>query len=90
MKYYVYFDAYGQARGAVSEDELAKTYGSDPHKFLQAMCGVGPEAERDLATGHVGVMSFRDETEFMEYLKSLGDEIEGFYACEADSRPYNF
>ena len=55
MRYYVHFHAYGQGRGPVSEDELLGTYGNDPNKFLQSMCGVGPEAERDLATGRWAV-----------------------------------
>jgi hypothetical protein len=90
MKYYIYFDPYGQARGVASEQELAEKYQNDPQVFLRAMCGDGPEARRDAATGHVGVMSFRDKKELTDYLHSLGDEIEGFYTGRSDSRPYNF
>ena len=36
-------------------------------------------------------MSLQNETKSKEeYLKSLGDEIEGFYTCKSDSRAYNF
>ena len=37
MKYYVYFDAYGHARRAVSEKELAENYQNKPDRFLKAM-----------------------------------------------------
>lgn len=90
MKFYVYFDAYGHARRAISERELAEAYQGNVDKFLKAMCRGGPDAEKGHITGHVGTLSFQTEKELSDYLESLGDEITGFYKADADSRPYNF
>jgi hypothetical protein len=90
MKYYVYFDAYGHARQAISEKELAERYQSEVDQFLEAMCRRGPDAEKGHITGHVGTLSFQSEKELTDYLESLGDEVTGFYKADSDSRPYNF
>lgn len=90
MKYYVYFDAYGHARQAITAAKLAETYQNDPEKFLQAMCRRGADGHTDSIKGHVGTLSFNSDKELKEYLESLGDEIDGFYEAEGDSRPYNF
>lgn len=90
MRYYIYFDAYGQARRVISEETLSQQYGSDPDCFFRAMCKTRQDAETARASGHVGTLSFNSEEELKEYLRSLGDEIEGFFGCLADSRPYNF
>ena len=90
MKYYVYFDAYGHARHAVSEKELAENYGNDPDRFLRAMCAAGPQTDKSHISGHVGTLNFRSDEELNDYLESLGDEISGFYRADSDSRPYNF
>jgi hypothetical protein len=89
MKYYVYFDAYGHARQAISENELAENYRGDPDRFLKAMCRLGPHAAKGRIAGHVGTLSFHSEAELRNYLEALGDEITGFWA-DSDSRPYNF
>jgi hypothetical protein len=90
MKYYVYFDAYGHARQAVSEKELAQNYRNEPDRFLKAMCRPGAHAGPDHISGHVGTLSFDNDEELNDYLESLGDEISGFYRADSDSRPYNF
>lgn len=90
MKYYVYFDAYGHARQAVSEKELAQTYRNEPDQFLKAMCRRGPDTGEGHISGHVGTLSFDTVEELNDYLESLGDEISGFYKADSDSRPYNF
>jgi len=90
MKYYVYFDAYGHARQAVSEKELAQNYRNEPDRFLKAMCRPGAHAGADHISGHVGTLSFDNDEELNDYLESLGDEISGFYRADSDSRPYNF
>jgi hypothetical protein len=90
MKYYVYFDAYGHARQAISERELTEHYQNDVDKFWGIMCRRGPDAEEGHITGHVGTLSFQSEKELADYLESLGDEITGFYKSDSDSRPYNF
>jgi len=90
MKYYVYFDAYGYARRAISEDQLAGEYQNDPDRFLEAMCRLGPNPGKGHITGHVGILNFNSEKELKDYLESMGDEITGFYNADADSRPYNF
>ena len=90
MKYYVYFNAYGHARQAVSEKELAQNYRNEPDRFLKAMCRPGAHAGADHISGHVGTLSFDNDEELNDYLESLGDEISGFYKADSDSRPYNF
>ncbi len=90
MKYYVYFDAYGYARQAISATELAETYQNDPNMYLKTMCrGISGEDAKPIS-GHVGTLSFSSQEELKDYLESLGDELNGFYEAEADSRPYNF
>jgi len=90
MKYYVYFDAYGHARQAVNEKELAENYRNDPDRFLRAMCRAGPHTDKGHISGHAGTLSFRSDEELNDYLESLGDEISGFYRADSDNRPYNF
>ncbi len=90
MKYYVYFDAYGHARQAISAGELAEGYQNDPEMFLKAMCRQGPDGVAGHISGHVGTLSFNSQKELQDYLESLGDEITGFFKADADSRPYNF
>lgn len=90
MKFYVYYDAYGHARRAISEAQLAATYQNDPDRFLEAMCRSGARPATGLITGHVGILNFTNARELKDYLESMGDEISGFYRAEADSRPYNF
>jgi hypothetical protein len=90
MLYYVYFDAYGHVRRVVNERALAEEFGGDPDRLLRAMCRTSGDAEKGRAAGHVGTLAFNSDEELNDYLRSLGDEIEGFFGCEADSRPYNF
>ncbi|UCF85991.1 MAG: hypothetical protein JSV50_10265 [Desulfobacteraceae bacterium] len=90
MRYYLYFDGYGQLRNAISEKELNEKYNNDPDEFLKAMCRSGPDAKIERAAGHVSTLRFDSESELNDYLESLGDEITGFYGCQSESRPYNF
>lgn len=90
MLYYVYFDAYGHARRVINEKELAEQFGNDPDVFFRAMCQASSDAVKASASGHVGTLTFNTEEELNDYLRSLGDEIEGFFGCSSDSRPYNF
>lgn len=90
MKFFVYFDAYGHARQIIDEIELAEKYKNDPDKFLNAMCRQQAQVPENHTTGHVGTLSFDNENELNDYLKSLGDEITGFYKGRSDNRPYNF
>jgi hypothetical protein len=90
LKYYVYFDAYGHARQAISAAQLAEAYQNDPTVFLHAMCCRGSDGEAHPVSGHVGTLSFNSPEELQDYLNSLGDELNGFYEGEGDSRPYNF
>mgnify|MGYP006953454900 CR=1 FL=1 len=90
MKYYVYFDAYGHARRTINATELAETYQNDPHTFLRAMCRRGTGEDAEPVSGHVGTFSFDSLKELQDYLESLGDELDGFYEAQGDSRPYNF
>ena len=90
MKFFVYFDAYGNARQVIDQKELARKYHSDPENFLQAMCRSLPGVDVKSTSGHVGTLRFDSRKELQEYLDSLGDEIAGFYGCRSESRPYNF
>ncbi|MGD2125281.1 MAG: hypothetical protein PVG99_04330 [Desulfobacteraceae bacterium] len=90
MKYFVYFDSYGRAKGAINEDELAEKYSNDPDQYLRKMCGLNPDAGIELTSGHVGTLRFDNEKELKEYLEAGGDEITGFYEGQSGSRPYNF
>jgi len=90
MIYYIYFDSYGHARAAVSEQELAEKYEGDPQAFSRACAGSTDGRPAETVIGHVGVMRFDEENDLKDFLDALGDEITGFYGCQADSRPYNF
>jgi hypothetical protein len=90
MKYYVYFDSYGHPGEVIDETRLATEYHNDPDEFLKSMCSRDSKDHGPRATGHVGTLRFDTEEELRDYLRSLGDEISGFYGCRSDSRPYNF
>ena len=90
MKYFVYFDAYGHAKQFVTEQQLAENYDNDPGEFLSAICREPPYTNKGPITGHVGTLCFNTEKELIDYLAELGEEIEGFYGCHSESRPYNF
>jgi hypothetical protein len=90
IRYYVYFDAYGHPRQAVSAEELSERFGGDPEAFHRSACRNPQDAGPHFSAGHVGVLSFGDEGELRRFLDSLGDEISGFYDGVGDSRPYNF
>ena len=90
MKYYVYFDAYGHARQVVTENELAERFQNETNKFLKEMCRSQAVEGQGHISGHVGTLSFENEKELKDYLEGLGEEIEGFYVCRSESRPYNF
>lgn len=90
MKYYIYFDAYGQAKCVINEDELKDKFGGNPANFLKAMGGVGPQAKVEEAAGRVVSLNFENETELEQYLEQYVDVIRGFYDCDSESRPYNF
>ena len=68
MKYYVYFDAYGRPRKAISAAELAETYQNDPDTFLKAMCRRTADGDADPISGHVGTLSFKSDKELKDYL----------------------
>lgn len=89
MKYYLYFDGYGNLGKVIDEIELSEKYNGNPEKFQREVCG-GNSPERGNITGNVSTLSFETEKDLEEYLESLGDEITGFYGCESESRPYNF
>ena len=90
MKYYVYFDAYGHARQIVTEQQLTEKYDNESAEFLAAMFREQPYADKGHTTGHVGTFRFNTERDLTDYLAELGEEIEGFYGCRSESRPYNF
>jgi hypothetical protein len=90
MKYYVYFDAYGHARQIITEHELAERFQNETNKFLTEMCRDQESGGQGHISGHVGTLSFENEKELKDYLEGLGEEIEGFYGCRSESRPYNF
>ena len=90
MKFYVYFDAYGHAKQIITEQQLTETFHSDTNGFLVAMCQGQLDAAGVHCSGHVGTLTFDNEEDLQDYLAGLGEEIEGFYDCRSESRPYNF
>ena len=90
MKYYVFFDSYGDVKAVSDEKDLTEKYQNDPALFFKATCEKLPDSDRQRSTGHVGILNFDRESEFRDYLVSLTDEVEGFFECKAGSRPYNF
>ncbi|NTV33338.1 MAG: hypothetical protein HGA50_08615 [Deltaproteobacteria bacterium] len=81
MKYYVYYDGYGNVKKAVGEDDLAVRYGNNPDSLLKEMLGAG---EGDLGgKGYVSVVNFESEQERDEYLESLGEKISSFGGCRS-------
>ncbi len=90
MNFYVYFDAYGHAQKIISAQELAESFNNQTSEFLAAMCQQQPDAEKAHRTGHVGTLTFDSEKDLNAYLAELGEEIEGFFGCRSESRPYNF
>ena len=74
----------------VTEHQLAQKFHNDPAEFLSAVCCSETDAGKGHTTGHVGTLSFDCEEELNDYLAELGEEIEGFYGCRSESRPYNF
>ncbi len=90
MKFFVYFDPYGHAKQIITEQQLAETFHSETNEFLVAMCQGQPDAAGTHCSGHVGTLTFDNEEDLQDYLAGLGEEIEGFYDCRSESRPYNF
>jgi hypothetical protein len=90
MKFYIYYDAYGRAIKMIGEKELAEKYANDPENYLKAASTSYAGTQTQARGGHVGTVSFDSEEEAVAFLRSLGEEIEGFYTCSFDSRPYNF
>ena len=90
MKYFVYFDAYGNALKIISEQELAEKFDNAPGAFLAAMCRGRSGTSGGHTTGHVGTLSFDSLKELQDYLEGLGDEIVEFYGGRSECRPYNF
>ncbi len=90
MRYYVYFDGYGHVQRVVSQTELQNTYAGDTERFLQACTASRPPEGPPGPAGHVGSLIFDTSEELEAFLETLGDEVEGFFCCHAESRPYNF
>ena len=83
MRYYVYYDGYGNARKAISEEQLATGYRNSPDAFLKEMLGSGA-GERDLGgKGYVSVVNFESEQERDEYLETLGEQISSYGGCRS-------
>jgi hypothetical protein len=83
MKYYVYYDGYGNAKKAIGEEDLAVRYGNNPDSFLKEMLG-GEAGEGDLGgKGYVSVVNFESEQERDEYLETLGEKISSYGGCRS-------
>jgi hypothetical protein len=83
MKYYVYYDGYGNAKKAIGEEDLAGKYGSNPDSFLKDMLGSGA-GEGDLGgKGYVSLINFESEQERDEYLDSLSEKISSYGGCRS-------
>jgi hypothetical protein len=83
MKYYVYYDGYGNAKKAIREEDLAVKYGGNPDSFLKDMLGSGA-GEGDLGgKGCVSVVNFESEQERDECLESMGEKISSYGGCRS-------
>ena len=83
MRYYVYYDGYGNAKRAIGEKELAAQYGNNPDSFLKEMLG-SEAGERALGgKGYVSVVNFESEQEREEYLETLGEQISSYGGCRS-------
>ncbi|MBN2125687.1 MAG: hypothetical protein JW821_15425 [Deltaproteobacteria bacterium] len=90
MRFYVYYDSYRRPRRAISESELAETYGGDTEAFLKAMWDQAPDSRMERGTGSIGTLSFDSERDLRDYLESIGEEVTGFFEAKGDCRPFNF
>ena len=83
MKYYVYYDGYGNAKKSVGEAELADSYGNNPNTFLKTMLRT-EGSEGDLGgKGYVSVVNFESDQERDEYLETIGEKISSFGGCRS-------
>jgi outer membrane receptor for Fe3+-dicitrate len=62
VKFFVYFDAYGNARQVIDQKKLAQKYNNNPDEFLQDMCRTCPGVEVNHTSGHVGTLRCRSES----------------------------
>jgi len=84
MKFFVYFDAYGNMQRIMNEQELAEQFDNNPDDLLKAM------TSRGYSLWHVGIFSFENEDELHEYLKNQRDVLAEFYESTSECRSYNF
>lgn len=90
MRYFVYFDGYGHICQVVNETELHQIYAGDPERFREACATSRPAEGPPAPAGHVGSLVFDSREDLEAFLENLGDEVEGFFCCHGESRPYNF
>ena len=90
MQYFVYYDGYGHVRQVISADDLDERFAGDPERFLASCLEPRSGAAAPGPSGHVGTLVFDTAEELQEFLERLGDEVEGFFCCRSESRPYNF
>jgi hypothetical protein len=84
MRYYVYYDGYGNAKKAIGEEDLARRYGNNPDSFLKEMRWSRAGEEGELGgKGHVSLVNFETEQERDEYLKTLGEKISSYGGCRS-------
>ena len=83
MKYYVYYDGYGNAKKAIREEDLAAGYGNNPDSFLKELLG-SEAGERDVGgKGYVSVVNFDSEQERDEYFETIGEKISSYGGCRS-------
>ncbi len=83
MKYYVYYDGYGNAKKAIGEEDLVALYGNDPDSFLKEMLGSRAGEGALGGKGHVSVVYFETEQERDEYLETFVDKISSYGGCRS-------
>lgn len=84
MKFFVYFDAYGNMQCITSAEELAEQFGNNPDELLRFM------NDQIHSAGQVGVFSYETEAELREFLKTQSDVVSEFYESTSECRSYNF
>ncbi|RPI73610.1 MAG: hypothetical protein EHM45_20580 [Desulfobacteraceae bacterium] len=84
MKFFVYFDAYGNMQRIASAKELEEQFDNSTDALLRFM------NDQAHSAGQIGVFSYETEEELREFLKTQADVVSEFYESTSECRSYNF
>lgn len=83
MRYYVCYDAYGNAKEAISEEDLASRFGNNPEAILKQMLGSWAGEGAAPGKGHVSVVNFDTDQERDAFLETIGQQISSYGGCRS-------